>query len=71
MCWVDNGLTKLTEMSQINMFYSTLAVLFLIKAKTFHMVICLKIPFHPYQPTFGRDEIFFPFFVLKSCTLFY
>ena len=33
-------------------------------AKTFHKVICLKIPFHPNQPTFGRDEVavFFPFF---------
>ena len=26
------------------------------------MVTCLKIPFHPYQPTFGRDESFFFFF---------
>ena len=25
----------------------------------FHMVICLKIPFHPNQPTFGRDEVYF------------
>ena len=24
-------------------------------------VIYLKIPFHLYQPTFGRDEFFFPF----------
>ena len=29
--------------------------------KIFHTVIYLKIPFHPYQPTFGRDEFFFPF----------
>ena len=30
--------------------------------KIFHMVMCLKIPFHPYQPTFGCDEVFFFFF---------
>ena len=29
--------------------------------KIFHTVIYLKISFHPYQPTFGRDEFFFPF----------
>ena len=27
----------------------------------FHTVIYLKIPFHLYQPTFGRDEFFFSF----------
>ena len=34
-------------------------------AKIFHRVVCLKILFHPKQPTFGRDEVFsffFPFF---------
>ena len=30
--------------------------------KIFHRVVCLKIPFHPNQPTFGRDEVFFLFF---------
>ena len=34
----------------------------LVRQKIFHMVVCLKIPFHPNQPTFGRDEIFFSFF---------
>ena len=34
----------------------------LITAKIFHMVVCLKIPFHPNQSTFGRDEVFFSFF---------
>ena len=40
-------------------------------------VVCLKIPFHPNQPTFGCDEVyffFFPFFFLfflpNFCTLF-
>ena len=28
------------------------------------MVICLKIPFHPNQLTFGRDEVYFFFFFL-------
>ena len=28
----------------------------------FHMVVCLKIPFHLNQPTFGRDEGYFFFF---------
>ena len=35
--------------------------------KAFHMVICLKTLFHPYQPTIGRDEVFsflFSFFSL-------
>ena len=36
--------------------------------KIFRMVICLKTPFHPYQPTIGRDEGFF--FFPKFCTLF-
>ena len=43
-------------------------------AKIFHMVKCLKIPFHPNQPTFGRDEVyffFFPFFLPKLCTHFF
>ena len=39
------------------------------------MVVCLKIPFHPNQPTFGRDEVyfffsFFPFFSLFSFFFF-
>ena len=25
--------------------------------KIFHTVVCLKIPFHPNQPTFGHDEV--------------
>ena len=29
--------------------------------KIFHAVIYLKISFHSYQPTFGRDEFFFSF----------
>ena len=35
-------------------------------AKIFHRVICLKIPFHPNQPTFGRDEVYFFFFPFFS-----
>ena len=35
----------------------------------FHTVIYLKIPFHLYQPTFGRDE-FFSFFFQNSVRLF-
>ena len=45
-----------------------------LRQKIFHWVICLKIPFHPNQPTFGRDEVyffFFPFFLPKFCTLFF
>ena len=34
--------------------------------KIFHMVLCLKIPFHPNQPTFGRDEVHFFFFSFFS-----
>ena len=33
-----------------------------VRQKLFHMVICLKIPFHPNQPAFGRDEVYFFFF---------
>ena len=33
------------------------------RKKIFHMVVCLKIPFHPNQPTFGRDEVSFLFSV--------
>ena len=32
-----------------------------VRQKIFHMVILLKIPLHPYQPTFGRVENFFFF----------
>ena len=36
------------------------------------MVVCLKIPFHPNQPTFGRDEVYFFFFFFPNfCTLFF
>ena len=38
--------------------------------KIFHTVIYLKIPFHPYQPTFGRDEFFFSFFFQNTVRLF-
>ena len=41
-----------------------------VRQKIFHRVICLKIPFHPNQPTFNRDEVFFLFFLPKFCTLF-
>ena len=38
--------------------------------KIVHMVVCLKIPFHPNQPMFGRVEVFFffpfPFFSFFS-----
>ena len=27
------------------------------RQKICHMVVCLKIPFHPNQPAFGRDEV--------------
>ena len=30
--------------------------------KIFHRVVCLKIPFHPNQPTFGRNVRFISFF---------
>ena len=36
----------------------------LVRQKIFHMVVCLKIPFHPNQPTFGRNEVYFFFFFL-------
>ena len=42
--------------------------------KIFHRVVCLKTPFHPNQPMFGRNEVyfvFFPFFFPKFCTLFF
>ena len=32
------------------------------RQKIFNIVVCLKIPFHPNQPTFGRDEVYFYFF---------
>ena len=35
-----------------------------VQQKIFHRVICLKIPFHPNQTTFGRDEVYFFFFFL-------
>ena len=31
--------------------------------KIFHTVICLKIPFYPYQPSFGPNEVYFFFFL--------
>ena len=37
--------------------------------KIFHTVIYLKIPFHPHQSTFGRDE-FFSFFFQNTVRLF-
>ena len=37
-----------------------------VRQKIFHLVKCLKIPFHPNQATFGRDEVFFFFFPLCS-----
>ena len=30
--------------------------------KIFHTIICFKIPFYPYQPTFSRHESFSFFF---------
>ena len=43
--------------------------------KIFDMVVCLKIPLHPDQPTFGHDEVFslffFLFFLPNFCTLFF
>ena len=33
-----------------------------VRQKIFHMVVCLKMPFHPNQPTFGCDEVHFFFF---------
>ena len=38
--------------------------------KIFHTVMYLKIPFHPYQTTFGRDEFFFSFFFQNTIRLF-
>ena len=35
-----------------------------VRQKIFHMFVCLEIPFHPNQPTFGLDEIFFLSFCL-------
>ena len=47
----------------------------LVRQKIFHLVVCLKTPFHPNQPTFGRDEVhfvfFFLFFLPNFCTLFF
>ena len=40
------------------------------RQKIFHTVVYLKIPFHPYQPTFGRDEFFFSFFFQNTARLF-
>ena len=40
-----------------------------VRQKIFHMVVCLKIPFHPNLPTFGRDKVF-PFFLPNFCMLF-
>ena len=34
--------------------------------KIFHRVVCLKLPFHPNQSTFGRDEVYFFFFSFFS-----
>ena len=39
--------------------------------KYIHTVICLKIPFHPNQLTFDRDEVFSSFFFPKSCAFFF
>ena len=33
-----------------------------VRQKIFHGIVCLKMPFHPNQPTFGRDEVYFFFF---------
>ena len=38
--------------------------------KIFHTVIYLKISFHPYRPTLGRDEFFFSFFFQNTVRLF-
>ena len=35
-------------------------------AKIFHVVVYLMITFHPNQPTFGHDEVFFFFFPFFS-----
>ena len=32
-----------------------------VRRKTIHVVVCFKILFHPYQPTFGHDEVYFFF----------
>ena len=61
--------------SQVWRKKSSLSKTALVRQKIFHTVICLKILFHPDQPTFDRDEVvFFPFlnffFLPKSCTLF-
>ena len=36
--------------------------------KIYHLIIGLKIPLHPHQPTFGRDEIYY-FFSLSFLNL--
>ena len=41
-----------------------------VRQKIFHMVVCLNIPFHPNQPTFGHDEVHF-FFYSFSFPLFF
>ena len=46
----------------------------LVRQKIFRMVIlviCCKILFHLYQPTFGRDEFFFLFFPFFSSKILY
>ena len=37
-----------------------------VRQKIFHMVVCLKIPFQPNQPTFARDEVFFFLIFVRS-----
>ena len=38
-----------------------------VRQQIFHMVICFDTRFHPYQPTFSRDEFFcFFFFAFSS-----
>ena len=39
-------------------------------AKIISYVLYLKIPFHPYQSTFGVDEFFFSFFFQNTLCLF-
>ena len=36
-----------------------------------HSTSCLKIPFHPYQPTFGHDDVFFFFLFIFYFFIFF
>ena len=68
--WFDptGNRTRVYRFSSRRSIHSTTDRLYVLRylrhLNLFHTVICLKIPFHPNQPTFGRDEVFSFFFPL-------